>query len=565
MLISRRQLLSLAAAVPTALALSRAAEAGPVQAGACSFSPVAPSRLAETRASEGPFGFTRIDSHTIRVQVAGRNSVPSTATAAVLNVTATNGVVPGYVSVYPTGTVLPEASNLNIDRAGQIVANLVTVLLGTDGSVDIYSSQLNDIVVDVNGAYVPQTTAVSAGRFVALPTAFRAIDTRERGFGVGSGQVESVSVASVVPASASAVVVNLTVTESNGAGFFTAFAGGAARPDSSSLNADGAGQTRANQAIVPVGVDGAVFGINVFASAGGHLIVDVAGYFTGPDATAATEGLFVPNAPYRVLDTRLPASYGRLQAEWIAEFDYAGRAASQAVVVNLTTTQTRGPGYFTGFPARTARPVASNLNAVAAGQTVANHAILRTSTSGVAVFTQRGGHLVVDVAGYFIGSPTATTQINPVDNPLPLASQLPYGLHLPNIGVNAYVVEGVSNPVVDAGLVGHWPEVGLAGENSHMVLFAHRTKHGGIFKNLHLLGPGAELVLESPPDDGRVYHYQFARRDITGSSNDEIFGVGLLAPLPNVSLVACSKTNFLPTDSNHRIVVTFSLVQVDPG
>jgi len=152
-----------------------------------------------------------------------------------------------------------------------------------------------------------------------------------------------------------------------------------------------------------------------------------------------------------------------------------------------------------------------------------------------------------------------------VDNPLPLASQLPYGLHLPNIGVNAYVVEGVSNPVVDAGLVGHWPEVGLAGENSHMVLFAHRTKHGGIFKNLHLLGPGAELVLESPPDDGRVYHYQFARRDITGSSNDEIFGVGLLAPLPNVSLVACSKTNFLPTDSNHRIVVTFSLVQVDPG
>ena len=565
MLISRRQLLSLAATVPTVLALGRVAEAAPVQAGACSFLPVSPSRLAETRASEGPFGFTRIDSHTIRVQVTGRNAVPSNAAAVVLNVTAANAVAAGYVTVYPSGTTLPEASNLNIDRAGQIVANLVTVLLGADGSVDIYSSQPNDIVVDVSGAYVPQSTVVSAGRFVALPTAFRALDTRERGFGVGSGQIESVSVASVVPAAATAVVVNLTVTESNGAGFFTAFAAGATRPLSSSLNADGAGQTRANQAIVPVGSDGTVFGINIFASSGGHLIVDVAGYFTGSAATASAEGLFVPNVPYRALDTRSPGSYGRLQAEWTAEFDYAGRAASQAVVVNLTTTHTRGAGYFTGFPARTARPVASNLNAVAAGQTVANHAILRASTAGVAVFTQRGGHLVVDIAGYFIGSPTATTQINPVDNPDPLASQLPYGLHLPNIGVNAYVVEGVSNPVVDAGLVGHWPDVGLAGENSHVVLFAHRTKHGGVFKNLHLLGPGSELVLESPPQDGRVYHYEFARRDITGSGNSEIFGVGLLAPLPNVSLVACSKTNFLPTDSKHRIVVTFTLVRVDPG
>jgi sortase (surface protein transpeptidase) len=563
--LSRRQVLALAASVPVALTLGSPAHAVPVQAGACSFVPVAPSRLAETRASEGQFGFTRIDSRTIRVQIAGRNAVPANAAAVVLNVTATNAVAAGYVSVYPTGTALPEASNLNIDRAGQIVANLVTVLLGTDGSVDIYSSQPNDVVVDIGGAYIPQSSAVSSGRFVALATAFRALDTRERGVGVGSGQTESVSVASVVPTNAIAVVVNLTVTESNGPGFFTAFAAGASRPDSSNLNADAAGQTRANQTIVPVGTGGTVFGINVFASSGGHLIVDIAGYFTGPTAAVAVEGLFVPGAPYRALDTRTAGSYGRLQGGWTAEFDYSGRAASQAVVVNLTTTQTRGAGYFTGYPARTNRPVASNLNAVGAAQTVANHAILRTSTSGVAVFTQRGGHLVVDVAGYFIGSPSATVSLSAAENPAPGASQLPYALHLPSIGANGYVAEGVSHSVVDKGLVGHWPEVGLAGENSHMVLFGHRTKFGSIFKNLHLLGPGAELIIESPSDDGRVYHYEFARRDITGESNAEIFGVGLFAPLPNVSLVACSKTNFLPTDTRHRIVVTFSLVRVDPG
>jgi sortase (surface protein transpeptidase) len=79
------------------------------------------------------------------------------------------------------------------------------------------------------------------------------------------------------------------------------------------------------------------------------------------------------------------------------------------------------------------------------------------------------------------------------------------------------------------------------------------------------VGIGDEITLTAPPNDGRVYHYQYARRDITGNRNDDIFGAGLRAPLPNVSLVACSKTNFLPTDTRHRIVVTFSLVRVDPG
>lgn len=569
--LSRRQVLCLGISLPVLGQLGTTAHAAlpaptpTVPAGACAFATVPPSRLAETRASEGPFGFDRIDAHTIRVQVAGRNNVPSNAVAAVLNVTATNVSVPGFVTVFPTGAVLPEASNLNVERPGQIIPNLVTVLLGTNGSVDIFSSQINDIVVDVNGAYVPQTEKVTAGRFVGLATAYRALDTRDRGMSVGGGVTELVSVEAVVPPTAVAVVVNLTVTESNGAGFFTAFAAGAARPDSSSLNADGIGQTRANQAIIPVGTRNSVFGIEVFASFGGHLIVDIAGYFTGPADMPGTDGLFVPGAPYRTLDTRRPASTGRLQPGWVAEFDYVGRASSQAVVVNLTTTQTRGPGFFTGYPARTQRPLASNLNASAAGQTVANHAILRTSSAGVAVYSQRGGHLIVDVAGYFTGTPVTGSLPAPV-NPAPTSiSQLPYALQIPAIGVSAMVVEGVATKTVDAGLVGHWPDRGLAGENSHMVMFGHRTAHGAVFHDLHLLGPGDEITLTPPADDGRVYHYQFARRDITNNRNDDIYGIGLFAPQPSVSLVACSKVNFLPTDTAHRIVVTFSLVSVDPG
>ena len=90
-------------------------------------------------ADDGAFGFTRIDDHVIRVQVAGQFGVPGNATAAVLNVTGVNTTAPGFVTVYPAGTDLPTASNVNFDRAGQVMANMVTVKLGAGGAVDVYT------------------------------------------------------------------------------------------------------------------------------------------------------------------------------------------------------------------------------------------------------------------------------------------------------------------------------------------------------------------------------------------------------------------------------------------
>ena len=84
---------------------------------------VAPARLADTRQSEAAFGgFTPISDHVIRVQVAGRFGVPANALGAVLNVTGVTTTAPGYVTVYPAGTALPTASNVNFDRAGQVMA-----------------------------------------------------------------------------------------------------------------------------------------------------------------------------------------------------------------------------------------------------------------------------------------------------------------------------------------------------------------------------------------------------------------------------------------------------------
>lgn len=543
-----------AAARPSAAALP---------AGTSSFVSVTPSRFADTRPDKGVGGFTRVDANTIRVQIAGRSGVPANATAAVLNVTAVNTTLGGYLSVYPSGADLPLASSLNVENAGQVIPNLVTVRLGATGSVDVFTQSPADLIVDINGAYVPVTDVVAGGRFVGLATAYRAIDTRNSGAKVSQGAVQRVDVSAVVPATASAVVVNLTVTECNGAGFWTGYGAGGSQPNSSSLNTDGPNQTRANQAILPIGTVGSVRGIDVFSSSGGHLVVDVAGYFTGTTDATSVEGLFVPSAPYRTLDTRTVVNYGRMYPGWIAEFDYSGREQSQAVVVNMTTTETRGAGYFTGYAARTERPLASNLNASSKNQTVANHAILRTSTAGVAVYTQSGGQLIIDVAGYFIGTPVTATLPRATNfiPPPPPPSPLPYVLNMPGLGKSARVLEGVGSNIVDAGNVGHWPGTGFAGEQSHMVLFAHRTEHGGLLRNLHLLGPGDQISITGA--DGRVFRYGYFSRAITSPNGAAIYNVGLDAPIPSVSLVACSKTNYLPTDIKHRLVVTYTLLSVE--
>ncbi|CAB4899689.1 unannotated protein [freshwater metagenome] len=78
-----------------------------------------------------------------------------------------------------------------------------------------------------------------------------------------------------VPVDASAVELNVTVTNANGAGFVTVYPCGSPRPLSSNVNY-GAGSTVANSVIAKIGVDGKVC---VFTQAGVDLIVDTSGYF----------------------------------------------------------------------------------------------------------------------------------------------------------------------------------------------------------------------------------------------------------------------------------------------
>jgi hypothetical protein len=86
------------------------------------------------------------------VEVAGRGGVPKGAGSAVLNVTAVNPGLRGFVTVYPCTPGRPEASSLNY-VPGAAVANGVIAKLSSAGTVCVFTNQEIDLVVDVTGSF----------------------------------------------------------------------------------------------------------------------------------------------------------------------------------------------------------------------------------------------------------------------------------------------------------------------------------------------------------------------------------------------------------------------------
>ena len=100
-------------------------------------------------------------------------------------------------------------------------------------------------------------------------------------------------------------------------GYVSAFPLGSPVPDTSSLNL-GAGETRAVGVMTKLGTVSGVIGFSLYTYQGAHLLVDVAGYITGPGSAVSDQGLFVPITPVRLLDTRTDKQ--RLWPGWTRGF-----------------------------------------------------------------------------------------------------------------------------------------------------------------------------------------------------------------------------------------------------
>jgi hypothetical protein len=345
------------------------------------FNPVVPVRIADTRGGQGvvPAGGV------LRVPVVGVAGVPADATGVVVNLTAAAAQTAGYLTAYPCGAAAPTASNLNVS-AGETRANQAAVAVDSTKAICVFSSTATDMIVDLAGWYGPTGSA-----YQPLAPA-RVFDSRS----TGAATTFTVPMPSA-PADATAVTVNLTVTNPAAAGYLTAYPCGMTAPLVSNVNFAG-GQTIANLATVRLG---SAKDICLSSPVPTNVIVDLAGVFSKSGAT------FTSAVTTRLLDTRDGTGgwTGQADAGQVIELSVAGTrgipTAANSVVVNLTATGTTGPGYVAAYPCGQAQPEVSNLN-FDGGAPAANLATVRLSATGTLCLSANvGTHLVADIAGWY--------------------------------------------------------------------------------------------------------------------------------------------------------------------
>ena len=381
--------------------------------------PLPPTRVLDTRNGTGGVTGPVGPGQTISIQLAGTAGVPvSGASAVVLNVTVTDPTRGSYVTVFPENNPLPLASNLNF-VAGETVANLVEVQLGSNGGVSFFN-QLGDVqlVADLEG-YVSTTTEGAAGLFTPVTPA-RLLDTR---IGLGGttgpltpGQTIRVQVTGVggIPSSGvGAVAFNLTATDPTGSSYITAYPDSQPRPLASNLNF-GANETIANRVILPV-VNGYVDLYNDFQGSEVQLVLDVNGYFTSSSAASSSGSDFNSEPPQRIVDTRSGSGQGyagqTLGPGGVLTVQVAGvggvpsmtsASPPTAVVLNVTVTDPTQNSYLTVWPSNVSQPGTSDINYVT-GQVQPNLVIVGLSPTGEVSFYNQLGNvdIVVDVEGWY--------------------------------------------------------------------------------------------------------------------------------------------------------------------
>jgi hypothetical protein len=217
------------------------------------------------------------------------------------------------------------------------------------------------------------------------------------------------------------------------------------------------------------------------------------GLSTMTDVTVAVS--FVGVAPCRLVDTRqagFPAGYGppALTAGSARTFDLnsdpqcsgipspVAGSGSIAYSLNITVTNTQGPGFLKIYPQGGSVPFdVSTLNYVA-GQTIANAAIVPAGTNGgvTVIAGVSGTDLIIDINGYFsseLGNPANNFILNDNSGAATMQIRNHSGSCSFSCGLLAITDSNLSGAAVEG-------DARLAGNNSAGVL----GKQGGLFTSI---------------------------------------------------------------------------------
>jgi hypothetical protein len=285
---------------------------------------------------------------------------------------------------------------------GRIRSDAAIVPAGANGAISVYATDSTDLVLDVNGYFVPATDPTGLAFYPATPC--RIADTRNANASLGgpslfAGTTRTFPIAQSscgIPANAQALSLNFAAIPKGTLGYLTAWPTGQPQPLAATLTA-GTGTITANAVIVPAGSNGSV---DVYSSDNADLVIDVNGYFAPP----GTGGLSFYNLPTcRVLDTRVPSGSAPFVGTRDVNVGNSGCGApalAQSYVLNATVVPPGTFGYLTLWPQGQSMPLAATLNAVD-GAITSNLAIVPAQNGIISAFASSPTHLVLDISGYF--------------------------------------------------------------------------------------------------------------------------------------------------------------------
>jgi hypothetical protein len=361
------------------------------------FIPVTPCRVADTRNAAGPFGGPALGAGAIREFdiPQGGCKIPGNAVAYSLNVTVVPDASLKYLTLWPSGQEQPYVSTLNSD--GRVKADAAIVPAGDSGGVSVYVTDPTEVVLDIDGYFVPSATATALAFYPVTPC--RVADTRNPAGPLGgpflsAGGSRAFPMQSsncTLPASAQAYSLNVTAIPHSTLKYLTLWPSGKEQPQVSTLNSS-TGAVTANAAIVAAGNNGE---ISVFVSDAADVALDVNGYF----APAVSGGLSLYAAmPCRVIDTRPVAFTGTTMVS--VEGSRCAPPAAGAYVLNATAVPADPLNYLTLWAASTSQPHVSTLNAPDEAIT-SNMAIVPANSGAIEAHADGTTNLVLDIFGYF--------------------------------------------------------------------------------------------------------------------------------------------------------------------
>ncbi len=284
------------------------------------FGSIAPKRVYDSRQA----GFTALAPQQVREVRIPTSVIPAGSTAAVVNLTAANGVRPGFMTAFPCGQPVPNASNVNF-LGGEARAVGAIVGLGLGNTLCVIADTTVHVIVDVTGFYGPAPAFGPTA--VVEPTAGRRVVDSRNGIGGPLQPLEAGEVRSFDPvagtsdaADAAAVMLNFVSTDAADAGFLTAFPCGGSVPNVSTLNYV-RGEAATNLATIELGVDRRVC---IVSSVRTNVIVDVFAVVTAP-----------PGSPVERLSFDKPAwpPFDPAAGDYVVEC--AAGAGSSTVEMNL--------------------------------------------------------------------------------------------------------------------------------------------------------------------------------------------------------------------------------------